>query len=232
MEHHSFLYVNFIPGLNKLPDQVGNAILVFLILFIVFLVGYRKLKKKGDDVIPDKHFNALNFMELMVEASIMLVEENMGKVGRTLLYFLGPLILFILFNNLSGLVPGFEPSTSNLNTTLAMALAVFFLYQIYGFKVHGIKYVKHFMGPILWLAPLMTPIEIIGHLARPLTLSLRLFGNMMGDHILLGIVLLLIPLIVPIPVMFLGIFVSIVQTLVFVLLAIAYFSQAMEEGEL
>ncbi len=231
MDHHSFLYVNYIPGLNKLPEQVGNAVLVFLILFVIFLLGYRNLKRKGDDVVPDKHFSILNFMELMVEASVSLVEENMGKVGRTLLYFLGPLILFILFNNLSGLVPGFEPATSNLNTTLAMALAVFFLYQIYGFKAHGIKYLKHFMGPILWLAPLMTPIEIIGHLARPLTLSLRLFGNMMGDHILLGIVLLLIPLLMPVPVMVLGIFVSVVQTLVFVLLAIAYFSQAMQEEE-
>ena len=231
MDHHSFLYVNYIPGLNKLPEQVGNAVLVFLVLFVIFLLGYRNLKRKGDDVVPDKHFSILNFMELMVEASISLVEENMGKVGRTLLYFLGPLILFILFNNLSGLVPGFEPATSNLNTTLAMALTVFFLYQIYGFKTHGIKYLKHFMGPILWLAPLMTPIEIIGHLARPLTLSLRLFGNMMGDHILLGIVLLLVPLIMPVPVMVLGIFVSVIQTLVFVLLAIAYFTQAMEEEE-
>ncbi len=229
MEHHSFIYANYIPGLNRLPQHVGNAVLVFFVLFVIFFMGYRKLKKKGNDVVPDKRLTALNFMELLVEASVMLVEENMGKVGRTLLYFLGPLIIFILFNNLSGLVPGFEPSTSNLNTTLAMALTVFFLYQIYGFKAHGIKYLKQFMGPILWLAPLMTPIEIIGHLARPMTLSLRLFGNMMGDHILLGIVLLLIPLLVPLPVMFLGIFVSIVQTLVFVLLAVAYFSQAMEE---
>ncbi len=231
MEQGGFLYYKYIPGLSKLPMQVGNAILVFFVLLLIFLMGYRKLKRKGDDVIPDKHFSLLNFMELLVEFSVMLIEDNMGKAGRKLLYILGPLILFILFNNLSGLVPGFEPATSNLNTTLAIALTIFFLYLFYGFKTHGIKYLKHFMGPILWLAPLMTPIEIIGHLARPMTLSLRLFGNMMGDHILLSIVILLIPLLVPLPVMFLGIFVSIVQTLVFVLLAIAYFSEAMAEEE-
>ena len=231
MEQGGLLYYRYIPGLNRLPMQVGNAILVFFILFIIFLMGYRRLKRKADDVVPDKHFTSLNFMELLVEFSISLIEDNMGKTGRQLLYILGPLILFILFNNLSGLVPGFEPATSNLNTTLAMALTVFFLYLFYGFKTHGIRYLKHFMGPILWLAPLMTPIEIIGHLARPVTLSLRLFGNMMGDHLLLGIVIFLIPLFVPLPVMFLGIFVSVVQTLVFVLLAIAYFSEAMAEEE-
>jgi F-type H+-transporting ATPase subunit a len=231
MEQGGLLFYRYIPGLNKLPMQVGNAILVFFILFIIFLMGYRKLKQKGNDVVPDKRFTILNFMELIVELSITLIDENMGKAGRKLLYILGPLILFILFNNLSGLVPGFEPATSNLNTTLAMALTIFFLYLFYGFKTHGIKYLKHFMGPIPWLAPLMTPIEIIGHLARPMTLSLRLFGNMMGDHIILGIIFFLVPLFVPLAVMFLGIFVSVVQTLVFVLLAIAYFSEAMAEEE-
>lgn len=232
MEHGGIFYYQFIPGLNRLPMQVGNAILVSIILIVVFLLGYLSLKRKGDDVVPDKKFTLLNLMEIIVEACIKLIEDNMGKVGRSLLYILGSLIIFILFNNLSGLVPGFAPSTSNLNTTLALALTVFFLYQFYGFKVHGLKYLKHFTGPFLWLAPLMFPIEIIGHLARPMSLSLRLFGNMMGDHLVLTIFFLLAPLVVPLPIMFIGIFVSVIQTLVFVMLSMAYFSGAIEqEGE-
>ncbi len=228
MEHGGIFYYQFIPGLNKLPMQVGNAVLVSLILLILFFLGYRSLKKKGDDIIPDKKFTLLNFMELIVEASVKLIEDNMGEVGKSLLYILGSLIIFILFNNLSGLVPGFAPATSNLNTTLALALTVFFMYQFYGFKVHGVKYLKHFTGPFIWLSPLMFPIELIGHFARPMSLSLRLFGNMMGDHLVLGIFFLLAPLLVPLPIMFLGIFVSVVQTLVFVLLSMAYFSGAIE----
>jgi len=232
MEHGGILYFKFIPFLNKLPGQVGNAALVSLVLLILFFLGFRSIKKKGDDIIPDKKFTLLNFMELLVEGCLKLIEDNMGKVGMSFLYIMGSLIIFILFNNLSGLVPGFAPATSNYNTTLALALTVFFLYQFYGFKVHGFKYLKHFTGPFLWLAPLMIPIEIIGHLARPMSLSLRLFGNMMGDHLVLAIFFMLAPLVVPLPIMFLGIFVSVVQTLVFVLLTMAYFSGAIEhEGE-
>jgi len=226
------LYFKFIPFLNKLPGQVGNAALVSLILLILFFLGFRSIKKKGDDIIPDRKFTLMNFMELLVEGCVKLIEDNMGKVGMSFLYIMGSLIIFILFNNLSGLVPGFAPATSNYNTTLALALTVFILYQFYGFKVHGFKYLKHFTGPFLWLAPLMIPIEIIGHLARPMSLSLRLFGNMMGDHLVLAIFFMLAPLVVPLPIMFLGIFVSVVQTLVFVLLTMAYFSGAIEhEGE-
>jgi len=229
MEHGGIFYYQFIPGLNKFPMQVGNAILVSIILLTLFVLGYLRIKKKGDDIVPDKKFTLLNFMELIVEMCIKLIEDNMGKIGRPLLYILGSLIIFILFNNLSGLVPGFvAPATSNLNTTLALALTVFFLYQFYGFKVHGVKYLKHFTGPLLWLAPLMFPIEIIGHLARPMSLSLRLFGNMMGDHLVLAIFFLLAPLVVPLPIMFIGIFVSVIQTLVFVMLSMAYFSGAIE----
>ena len=232
MEHGGIFYYQFIPYLNKLPGQVGNAVLVSLILLVLFFLGSRSLRKKGDDIIPDRKFTLLNFMELLVEGCIKLIEDNMGKVGLPFLYIMGSLIIFILFNNLSGLIPGLAPATSNLNTTLALALTVFFLYQFYGFKVHGFKYLKHFTGPFLWLAPLMLPIEIIGHLARPMSLSLRLFGNMMGDHLVLAIFFGLAPLIVPLPIMFLGIFVSVVQTLVFVLLTMAYFSGAIEhEGE-
>jgi F-type H+-transporting ATPase subunit a len=110
-----------------------------------------------------------------------------------------------------------------------MALIVFLLTHIMGVKVHGAKYVKQFMGPIWWMTPLMLPIELLSHLFRPLTLSVRLFGNMVGGHILLGVVLLLVPFLIPIPVFALKLLICFIQTLVFVMLSMIYIVLAMEE---
>jgi F-type H+-transporting ATPase subunit a len=111
-----------------------------------------------------------------------------------------------------------------------MALCVFFMTHIVGVKLHGLKYFKQFLGPVWWLTPLMMPIEIISHLSRPISLSVRLFGNIMGEDIVLAVVLLLVPLLVPMPVLVLMIFTSVIQTLVFMLLAMMYIAGAMEEG--
>jgi len=111
-----------------------------------------------------------------------------------------------------------------------MAVVVFVMTHIVGVKVHGVKYLKQFMGPVWWLTPLMMPIEIISHLSRPLSLSVRLFGNIMGEDIVLAVVLLLVPLLVPLPVFALMIFTSCIQTLVFMLLAMMYIAGAMEEA--
>ena len=130
-------------------------------------------------------------------------------------------------------MPGFQPPTANLNTTLALALPVFFATHFFGVKEHGLAYFKHFFGPILkWYAlPLMAImllIEIISHLARPLSLSLRLLGNMYGDHQVFAVFmgLLAVPLIYPIPILALGLVVCIVQTLVFCLLSMVYIGLA------
>jgi F-type H+-transporting ATPase subunit a len=130
---------------------------------------------------------------------------------------------------LSGLVPGFLPATDNVNTTFACSLTVFVLTHVYGVREHGFKYLKQFVGPVVWLAPLMIPIEIISHVSRPLSLGLRLFGNITGDHLVTGIFFLLIPLFVPLIGMFLGAFVAGVQAFVFVLLSMVYFSGAISE---
>ena len=155
----------------------------------------------------------------------------MGEHGKYFLPLLGTLAFFIFFSNISGQIPGFVPPTSNLNTTAACALIVFFTTHIYGFKANGMKYLKHFLGPVWWLSPLMLPIEIIGHLARPLSLSMRLFGNIFGDHTVLAVFMLLVPLIVPLPMLLLGIFVAIVQTFVFMLLSMIYIGGAIEHHE-
>ena len=214
-----------------MPPHVANALLVMALVIVLAVLGNIQLKRKKNTVIPDDRLTFRNVLELIVEGILKLLEANMGKRGRDFIFIIGGLVVFILFSNLSGLVPGFDPPTGNLNTTAACALTVFVLTHYYGLREHGIRYVKHFTGPFWWLAPLMLPIEMIGHLARPLSLSLRLFGNIMGDHTVILIFFSLMPLLVPVVVMFLGMFVAVVQTLVFVLLSMAYFSGAIGHME-
>jgi len=159
-----------------------------------------------------------------------LLTDTMGPEGKRFFPLIATLGLYILTSNLLGLIPGFESPTANLNTTVSMAIVVFVMTHVVGIKVHGFKYVKQFMGPVWWLTPLMLPIELISHLSRPLSLSVRLFGNIMGEDIVLAVVLLLVPLLVPLPVFALMIFTSCIQTLVFMLLAMMYIAGAMEEA--
>lgn len=102
--------------------------------------------------------------------------------------------------------------------------------HIVGLRKHGLAYVKHFMGPILWLSPLIFVIEIIGHIARPLSLSLRLFGNMYGHEVVLMIFIGLVPFLLPVPMMLMGVLIAFIQTFVFTLLAMIYMAGALEEA--
>jgi F-type H+-transporting ATPase subunit a len=171
-----------------------------------------------------------NVMEVIISGFYSLLLDTMGEHGKKFFPLIATLGLYILMSNLIGLIPGFESPTSNLNTTVSMALCVFFMTHIVGVKLHGLKYFKQFLGPVWWLTPLMMPIEIISHLSRPISLSVRLFGNIMGEDIVLAVVLLLVPLLVPMPVLVLMIFTSVIQTLVFMLLAMMYIAGDMEEG--
>ena len=171
-----------------------------------------------------------NVMEVVVEGIDTFLTDTMGPEGRKFFPLIATLGIYILTSNLLGLIPGFESPTANLNTTVSMAVVVFAMTHIVGIQVHGIKYVKQFMGPVWWLTPLMMPIEIISHLSRPLSLSVRLFGNIMGEDIVLAVVLLLVPLLVPLPVFVLMIFTSCIQTVVFMLLTMMYIAGAMEEA--
>ena len=171
-----------------------------------------------------------NVMEVIIGGFDSLLTDTMGHEGRKFFPLIATLGLYILTSNLLGMIPGFESPTANLNTTVSLAIVVFVMTHAVGIKVHGLKYFKQFMGPVWWLTPLMMPIEIISHLSRPLSLSVRLFGNIMGEDIVLAVVLLLVPLLVPLPVFALMIFTSCIQTLVFMLLAMMYIAGAMEEA--
>jgi F-type H+-transporting ATPase subunit a len=231
MGHEQFTWASLIPGLSSLPPHVSNGIIVSVILLVIVILGYAQYKRKKDEILPDDRLTFRNVLELIVEAISDLVEQTMGPRGKEFMLIIGTLGLFILFNNLSGLVPGFLPATDNVNTTFACSLTVFVMTHYYGIREHGLSYVKHFMGPIWWLAPIMIPIEVIGHLSRPLSLGLRLFGNIMGDHLVTGIFFMLIPLFVPLIGMLLGTFVALVQAFVFMLLSMAYFSGAVAHEE-
>lgn len=231
MGHEVFTWASLFPFLKGLPPHVSNAIIVSIIILIIVILGYRQLKRTEDEIVPEPKFTFRNFVEMLVESLSDIIVDTMGPRGKEFTLIVGTLALFILFNNLSGLVPGFLPATDNVNTTFACSLTVFVMTHYYGFREHGIRYLKQFVGPFWWLAPLMVPIELIGHLARPLSLGMRLFGNITGDHIVTTIFFGLVPLIIPLPVMFLGLFVAFVQTFVFMLLSMAYFSGAISHEE-
>lgn len=165
----------------SIPDQVLYMWIVMGILLVVAVVATRRLQ-----MVPR---GSQNFMEVVLELFVNELDETIGHGGRRYLPLIATLGLFILTSNLMGLVPGLIAPTANLNTTAACALIVFFTYHWIGVRKQGlVPYLKHFAGPVpTALKPLMFVIEIISHCARPLSLSLRLFGNMMAGHILLAI---------------------------------------------
>lgn len=221
---HPFLLLQWVE--QQLNTHLGQHVtytwLVMLILFAVAFVASRSIK-----MVPS---GWQNLMESVVGGIENLMVETMGPKGKTYFPLIATFSLFILVSNLIGLVPGMYPPTADLNTNAALALTAFSMTHIIGVKEHGIGYLKHFMGPIAVLAPLIFIIEIIGHLARPLSLSLRLFGNMYGHEIVLMIFFALVPLFLPVPMMLMGVLVSFIQAFVFTLLAMIYIAGALEEA--
>ncbi|HLA48752.1 MAG: ATP synthase F0 subunit A [Nitrospinae bacterium RIFCSPLOWO2_12_39_16] len=215
------LYIN-VPGLEHYPHVTYTWVIMIVLAISSYLVGRRIT------LIPEG--GGQNFFEAAVEWIANFMEENIGHGGSKYMPLIGTLAFFILSCNLIGLIPGFISPTANINTNAAMAVVVFLSYHYIGIKKHGIvKYSKSFAGPIWWLAPLMLPVEIIAHLARPLTLTLRLFGNIKGEDLVLIILASVFPLLAPVPMMFLAILTSIIQTVIFSLLSMFYIAGALEE---
>ena len=221
---HPFLFLQWIT--EQLHLHVGEHVTyTWLVMAILLLVSF--LASRSLTMVPS---GVQNLMEAVVTGIEGLIEETMGEEGKAYFPLIATFALFILVSNLLALIPGFYPPTANLNTNIALALTVFVLTHVVGIKKHGFAYIKHFMGPILWLAPLMLIIELISHLARPLSLSLRLFGNMYGHEVVLMIFLALVPLFLPIPMMLMGVLIAFIQTFVFTLLAMIYIAGALEEA--
>ena len=175
IEHPPILHI------PAIPDHVLYTWIAMGILVVLSILATRRVS-----VVPT---GTQNFMELVLDQFVKELDETIGHEGRRYLPLIATLGLFILTSNLMGLIPGLVAPTANLNTTAACALIVFITYHVIGVRKQGfIPYMKHFAGPVpTLLKPLMFVIEIISHCARPLSLSLRLFGNMMAGHILLAI---------------------------------------------
>lgn len=228
MEHHFFFLNEILAaiGLEHFAHEYTHVIHAWLVMAIL-IVGTMILLK-GTELIPRK---GQNVFEVIVGGLEDFMVEITGPEGRFFFPFIATVFLFIFVSNLIGLIPGFFSPTANLNTTLALALCTFVYTHIIGFKFHGVKYIKHFVGPVWALAPLMFPIELIGHFARVMSLSIRLFGNIFGKETVLGILFMLAGFyLAPLPILIMGILVSFIQALVFMLLSIIYFVGAMEEA--
>ena len=178
------------PPLFRIPGVADHVVYTWIAMAILIAVSFVATRKL--ELVPR---GLQNFMEVVLEQFVTLLDDVIGHAGRRYLPLIATLGLFILVSNLLGLIPGLVAPTGNLNTTAACALIVFVSYHAIGIRRQGaVNYLKHFMGPVPALAPLMIPIELISHLARPLSLSLRLFGNMTGGHILLAIIFFLMGL--------------------------------------
>lgn len=228
MEHHFYFITEILAalGLEHFAHDWQHVthswfIMILMIMGATFLArGIQMLPRQGQ-----------NLLEMTIETLENFMVDITGPEGRAFFPFIATIFLYIFLCNLIGLVPGFFSPTANINTTLSMALCTFVLTHAIGIKFHGVKYIEHFLGPVWALAPLMLVIEGIGHLARVMSLSVRLFGNIFGKEKILGVLFGLWGLyLVPLPILFLGILVSLIQAVVFMLLAIVYFTGAMEEG--
>jgi F-type H+-transporting ATPase subunit a len=228
MEHPIFFITKLLEslGLGHFAHAYPHVTYTWLIMLL--LIVFSLLAVKSIKMVPA---GGQNFFEMVISGIENFQVDTMGEHGRMVFPLIATLGIFIFISNALGLIPGFYSPTASLNTTLACALIVFFTTHIIGIKTHGFKYIKQFLGPVWWLAPLMLPIEIISHLSRVLSLTLRLFGNIMGEDLVLIILLFLAgKFMAPLPMMFLALFTSFVQAFVFALLSMIYLGAAMEEA--
>ncbi|MFO7557245.1 MAG: F0F1 ATP synthase subunit A [Desulfobacterales bacterium] len=228
MEHPYLFFVKLFEmiGLDHFAHEYPHVVYSWVVMALLMILG--AVASKNITMIPAK---TQNLFEVMISGIEEFMVENTGEEGRWLLPLAATVFIYVFVGNLIGLVPGFFPPTASINTTLSCALVVVVFTHIIGIKYHGAKYIKHFLGPVWWMSPLIFVIEVIGHLARILSLTFRLFGNMMGHEIVLAILFTLAgAFLAPLPIMALGIFVAFVQAFVFFLLSIIYFTGAMEHA--
>jgi F-type H+-transporting ATPase subunit a len=209
----------------NVPEQVTYAWVAMALLIGVAVAVRLTLKKTAPGGIQ-------NVMEVVISGLVNFIEEIMGPEGKHYFPLIASLFLFILVCNFIGLIPGFDSPTANLNTTLALALVAFTATHYIGIRKHGFGYIKHFFGPLWALAPFMFIIEGISHLARVLSLSFRLFGNMIAKHKLLIVLFFLFPYFLQVPILGLGVLVAFIQAGVFTLLTMLYLAGSIEEAHI
>ena len=212
-------------GVHIIPAHIIMATFVLLFCFAFFTLVRSRLSMENPGRLQQ-------VVEVAVEFLGDQLEEIIGPSGRKFLNMIGTLGIFILFSNLIGLIPGLVAPTSNINVTAGCAIVVFLYYNLQGIRAQGIlKYLKHFMGPVRWLAPLMVVIEVISHIARPFSLTVRLFVNIFAEELLVVVFFGLIPLILPLPFMAYAVFGGMLQAYIFIVLTMVYLAGAVATEE-
>ncbi|WGL61383.1 F0F1 ATP synthase subunit A [Pigmentibacter sp. JX0631] len=219
----------------------ASAFAVLLVAAIAVFSGFSSMKPEemsDEELLPPKKFGLKAFLELCWSVVSSTLESTIGE--KNWIRFVGVLggtFFVLIISNLSGVMPGFSPATASMSFTFAAAIAIFVYFNYYGLKEAGFSYIKHLAGPVLWMAPLMFLIEFISLLSRPVSLSLRIFGNISGDHFVFAIFSglmkdLYIPF-MPIPAIFLGFgtFVACLQAFIFMTLSAVYIKLALESKE-
>ena len=198
---------------------------IFVAVLIVLLFAMLRPRLSKDNPGKFQHI-----FELLYNFLHGQTDDIVGHRGRPYMAFFGTIFVFILFCNLIGVIPTFESPTMFAAVPLGCALVTFLYYNFVGMKEQGVgHYVKHFAGPMPAMAPLMFPIEVISNLARPLSLTIRLFANMFAGEQVTMAFIGLVPLIIPVPFMALHVFVAFLQAYVFALLAMVYVGGALPE---
>ncbi len=204
-------------GSIPVTSTVVNTWVIMAILLPLAFLFTRKLS-----IVPR---GSQHLLEMLADFFYDLLETNMGKEGRKYLPLVGTLFVFILFLNLSWLIPGMRPPTTDLSTTVAFAVVTIILVQLIGIKKQGLwGYIKHFFQP----NPFLFPLNVIEELVKPVSLSLRLFANMFGEKTVVAVLFALIPFLVPTPVMILGVIMGLIQALVFSLLTVVYITSLVQ----
>lgn len=231
---------------NEAPNPLAfiGCLLVALVITVGGVMSHGATRDTKAAVIPEERLTARTFFELFVGTVYGMMSDIMGpKAARYFLPLIGTCAIFIFTSNALALIPGMTPPTDNMSITFALAAVIFIATHVYGLRENGALHVKHLFGPILpeaskpltWLAIplalLMFVIEIISHIARPISLSIRLAANMSADHAVLFAFLSIFPFLVPVPVMVLGTLVVVVQTLVFCILSTVYIGMAIESHD-
>lgn len=227
---HPVLFSNLTGADEALSHMLGvheakHIFYTWIAMAILFITAF--FVRKSLKTVPG---TLQNIFETIIGGLENFVVENMGEDGRKVYPVLIVLFLFIVTQNFLGLVPGCDAPTANVNTNAAMAIFVFLYYNGIGIMRWGPGYIKHFMGPMLPLAPLMLILEIISHIARPLSLTLRLFGNIRGEEIVLILFFILAPIVGTIPIYFLFMLAKFLQAFIFFMLTMIYLKGSMEHA--
>ncbi len=208
------------------PDHVIMSIFVVVVCALIFIPLGRSLKK-------DRPGGFQQMMELLYEGLYNMIEDAVGHgAGKRFLPLIASFAIFIFISNLCGSFFFLQPPTQSVNVTFALSITAWVFYHLMGLRSHGLGYFKQFLGPgppPMWLWPLMLPIELISHAARVFSLGLRLYGNIFGEHIALGIIASLIPFLLPLPIQALGLFAALIQTFIFIILTTLYIAGAEAE---